>query len=737
MKQVIILLLSITALLYFQESFIPYTQAQTLSPMNITIRAKGTICSGLYPTMVLKAGELEVMRWAGIVNDMKDYTHTSRITYPGPVTIVFENDCYKQNIEDRNLFIDYIIVNGNKIEAESEGVKNHAGTGEWLFWTGKIEFPIDNVDDVPPIPPTSAPGVSIVPTLITTPSADPCQPVENEISVICGPPVVGKCTDLQKAIDGAVQPGTRIVVEPGTCTPPSGDRKAGFNIFNRKIFITTTGKAEDFPVVIDTGRYSTGIDIQKSSVFISGVEINGAAVNELISILDTDGTEMQYIKLSNSESGGTGIRIKNSYNSYIYNSLLKAVGTAVNLNLVNTAVLFNNRIKGSNIGILSQSSKIYVNHNLFYANKERAIELYGTNTAEIVNNTVVENGPSNQEAPIVDNTLDTFGNSSLLFRKNNIVNNKSSGPETAGIHIKNRNKVSLVIEKNNVWNNGNHKYLGIDDRTGQEGNISADPKFENTNEFCLSHDSGLINNEEYIGYRATCAAAKPPMPTKPVATPQLITPVPSIPDTCVCSENDVCDTSCVFERLTCDNETSCNIRYTQEVKCNREASGMSISSKDIKDSYCRRYYRLSGDADGNGTVNKLDYFYYVRFVNGGKVPDDINPDFNGDGAVSVSDRNIIVRALQNIDEKTPQPPEQITLTPTIGREQPSAQPSQLPLTPTVTQRINPTPTSWPGQVCPFNHACTQPVTCLRSGGKTTEIGCVGAGLPGFCCDMNQ
>ncbi|QQG44314.1 MAG: beta-galactosidase [Candidatus Roizmanbacteria bacterium] len=56
---------------------------------------------------------------------------------------------------------------------------------------------------------------------------------------------------------------------------------------------------------------------------------------------------------------------------------------------------------------------------------------------------------------------------------------------------------------------------------------------------------------------------------------------------------------------------------------------------------------IQGDADGNGVVNSVDYFYYVASVNGGHVPSSVNLDFNEDGEVGLFDRAIIISHISN------------------------------------------------------------------------------------------
>jgi len=52
-----------------------------------------------------------------------------------------------------------------------------------------------------------------------------------------------------------------------------------------------------------------------------------------------------------------------------------------------------------------------------------------------------------------------------------------------------------------------------------------------------------------------------------------------------------------------------------------------------------------GDTDGDSVVTSLDLGYYSNAVNGFHIPAGVNPDINGDGVVSVEDRNIIIKSI--------------------------------------------------------------------------------------------
>lgn len=107
---------------------------------NVTVRASGSVCLGAYPTMVLKIGGIEVKRWNQVPSTIQNYTFSSPYKYAGVVTVHFINDCYRPP-EDRNLFVDYITINGKTIQSEATGVYNTGGYGEWLWSNGYIQYP--------------------------------------------------------------------------------------------------------------------------------------------------------------------------------------------------------------------------------------------------------------------------------------------------------------------------------------------------------------------------------------------------------------------------------------------------------------------------------------------------------------------------------------------------------------------------------------------------------------------
>ena len=123
----------------------------------------------------------------------------------------------------------------------------------------------------------------------------------------------------------------------------------------------------------------------------------------------------------------------------------------------------------------------------------------------------------------------------------------------------------------------------------------------------------------------------------PTPTPTSTVPSPTINPACTCDTGDVCNTACTFDKFT-------DVNYTSPLKCYLSSS-LFPTPPTSKNTWCQRGLRTKGDADGSGVVNNTDYFYYVAAVNGGQIPANVNPDFNGDGEVGATDRTIVTKSL--------------------------------------------------------------------------------------------
>jgi len=116
------------------------------------------------------------------------------------------------------------------------------------------------------------------------------------------------------------------------------------------------------------------------------------------------------------------------------------------------------------------------------------------------------------------------------------------------------------------------------------------------------------------------------------------TPTPN--PNCLCKTDSKCDNSCFFDWFPTVTP--------YQMKCSLEPGIFQTApSADNKTSWCRAYKRVRGDANADGTVNLLDYFYYAAVRYGAKVPPTVNVDFNGDGIVdSSNDRSIIINSVK-------------------------------------------------------------------------------------------
>lgn len=121
------------------------------------------------------------------------------------------------------------------------------------------------------------------------------------------------------------------------------------------------------------------------------------------------------------------------------------------------------------------------------------------------------------------------------------------------------------------------------------------------------------------------------------------TPTPNI--NCKCSTTGNCSAvpPCFFDKFPAPT----GFIYANPIKCNLSNSLFPTPpTADQKTGWCRAYLRVRGDANADGKVNLLDYFYYVSVQAGSKVPATINIDFNGDNLISSVDRVILIKSLK-------------------------------------------------------------------------------------------
>lgn len=118
-------------------------------------------------------------------------------------------------------------------------------------------------------------------------------------------------------------------------------------------------------------------------------------------------------------------------------------------------------------------------------------------------------------------------------------------------------------------------------------------------------------------------------------------PTPTPNPNCKCNTSNSCTTACFFDKYTT------GVTYAGTIKCNAPGSYSSDPTAAQKNQFCQNYLRTKGDANGDGKVTILDYFYYAAgSVFGAKLPPITNIDFNGDGSVSSADKTILMKTLK-------------------------------------------------------------------------------------------
>jgi len=101
----------------------------------ITIRAKGSNADG-WPLMQLRVNGVVVAEWTVNSTSYADYTAQAPLAGDDQVDVAFTNDyCVPSGCAngDRNLWVDYIVVNGQTIQAESSQVRYDRGAGEAAY----------------------------------------------------------------------------------------------------------------------------------------------------------------------------------------------------------------------------------------------------------------------------------------------------------------------------------------------------------------------------------------------------------------------------------------------------------------------------------------------------------------------------------------------------------------------------------------------------------------------------
>ena len=103
------------------------------SSKNIQIRAYSTICNdGLGANMELWVNGVKITTWNNVANSWTIYSTNAILSEKDQIDIVFTNDC-NINGNDRNLNIDYVIVDSVTFQAEGTSTAIDKGSGSAAF----------------------------------------------------------------------------------------------------------------------------------------------------------------------------------------------------------------------------------------------------------------------------------------------------------------------------------------------------------------------------------------------------------------------------------------------------------------------------------------------------------------------------------------------------------------------------------------------------------------------------
>ena len=347
----------------------------------------------------------------------------------------------------------------------------------------------------------------IIDPILSAPLED-CNPQGNLISVT---PAGGEgnCHNIQMAIDAATS-GTTISIQRGKY-----DITESLYI-NEKHNLTIEGNVEGSwdEVWLNFDTPGWGFKITNSSGRIERMHIEGKTPNGLISIQNSTNFVLSRVYLFGTNSHT--LDVQNSSEVEINESEITSSAGAVEIDQSDNVNVINNRIYNSATAVsVNNSGYIRITGNLITKNNSGGIRLWNVDNTGIYHNTVVYNTGS---SPTIN--LSGTNQSPNVFSQNIVAFNQG-----AGVVVEANSNNFSTISLNDVFANyENYNYAGLEDPTGTNGNISADPLIDvASGYYCLLTNSpalyGIVNNNEYMGRFGPCSTATP----APTASP---TPLP-------------------------------------------------------------------------------------------------------------------------------------------------------------------------------------------------------------------
>ena len=266
------------------------------------------------------------------------------------------------------------------------------------------------------------------------------------------------------------------------------DHSRGSVITNLKI----TGGVRD----PDGNATDAGVVAKFSTVTVKNVRITGnkhQIEDVVVGIGGVFGRESSKLFIMDNiieNNGWDGIALYRGANAYISDNLIcEGRGAGIGITWDATAIVYRNQISEywKGIGTFGDSRAV-VRNNAVYDNLGWGIIVTGNSFMEASNNVVTRNGNCGF-APWSETARGVF--------INNIVTENGWRKEwvcpCVGIWMNGLTQ-NFVISHNDVWGNEETDYKDMDNLTGKDGNISADPLFKDKIDFHLTPNSPAIDS---------------------------------------------------------------------------------------------------------------------------------------------------------------------------------------------------------------------------------------------------
>ncbi len=260
--------------------------------------------------------------------------------------------------------------------------------------------------------------------------------------------------------------------------------------------LTVTGGIRD----TDGNATDAGIVVKSSRATIENVHIvnNTHRIDTVVvgigGVFGREGGELFIRNNIIRNNGWDGVALYRGATAVIADNIIETGrGAGIGITWDASAIVYRNRISGywKGIGTFGESRAV-VRNNAVFDNLGWGIIATGNAYMEVLNNVIYHNGNCG---------FAVWRESARGILKNNIITKNGWKDEwvcpCVGVWM-NTSLDNFLILYNNVWDNSDGNYEGLEDRTDKNGNISKNPLFLKDNSFILNQDSPCINSGDPI-----------------------------------------------------------------------------------------------------------------------------------------------------------------------------------------------------------------------------------------------